>query len=94
MCVNGELIETHEWSIEWAHPRPPMSPQTGGEVEKSPFDIAAKRLELDHMCQYETFMNTWAGYRMSSPRSPCTPIRGVVNRQPQIEHIMWGRQAA
>ena len=31
---------------------------------------------------------------MSSSRSPLTQNRGVVNRRPQIEHIMWGHRAA
>ena len=31
-------------------PYVPLTPETGG-VEKSSFEIAAKRLEIDHMCQ-------------------------------------------
>ena len=43
------------------------------------------------MCQQRVNKNTWAGYRISSFRSTRTPDRGVENRRPQIEHIMWGR---
>ena len=47
LCVNGELIGTHGEDIEWAYPRPHVSPnhQTGGQM--SAFQIAAKRLEID-----------------------------------------------
>ena len=31
----------------------------------------------------------WAGYRMKSARSARTPNRRVVNRRPQIAHVMW-----
>ena len=70
-------------------PMPALTPKHG--VEKSLFEIAAKRLEIDHMCQYGAISNTWAGYRISSSRSPCTQNRGILNRRPQIEDIMWGR---
>ena len=48
MCVNGELIGTHGRAIERAYPRParPPYPQNR-EVEKSSFEIAAKRVEVD-----------------------------------------------
>ena len=37
---------------ELAHPQPPTSLLTRKPVvEKSPFEIAAKRLEIDHICQ-------------------------------------------
>ena len=55
------------------------------EVKKSPFEIAAKRLEIGHMCQWEANGNMWASYRMRSSRSARTPNRGVVNRRPQID---------
>ena len=43
------------------------NPTNWGEgVEKSPYEIAAKRLEIDHMCQLEANRNQLAGYRMSS----------------------------
>ena len=45
------------------------------------------------MCQWGATRNTWAGYRISSSRSPRTADRGVDNRRPRIEHIMWGRRA-
>ena len=48
------------------------------------------------MCQLGANESTWAGYRISSSRSPRTPNRGkqTVNRRPQIEHIMWGCRSA
>ena len=46
------------------------------------------------MCQWGASKNPWAGYRMGSfPTPPRTINRGVANRRPQIEHIMWGRRA-
>ena len=44
MCVNGELIGTHVSAIEWAYPQP-QSPTPGSP--KFPFQIAAKRLDID-----------------------------------------------
>ena len=46
ICVNEELIGTHGRAIEWVHPRLPRP----SPPEKSPFEIAAKRLEVDLMC--------------------------------------------
>ena len=37
------------------------------------------------MGQWGANRNTWAGYRMSSFRSPRTPKQRVVNRRPQNE---------
>ena len=62
-------------------------------IEKSPFEIASKRLEMDLICQWGANRNPWAGYQMCSFQSPHTPNREVVNRRPQIDHIMWGRRA-
>ena len=60
---------------------PPKPPKP--VVEKSPVEIAAKRLETDHIRQRGANRNPWAGYRMSSSRSSRTPKRGVINRRPQ-----------
>ena len=48
--MNTEVIETNGQAIELVHPRPPplvphITPEAG--VEKSPFETAAKRLEID-----------------------------------------------
>ena len=50
ICVKRELIGTNGQAIKWAYPRPqrPPNPQTGG-VEKAPFKIAAKRLEIENV---------------------------------------------
>ena len=44
-------IGTHVRAIEWAHSRPPHppNPPNRGGVEKSPFESAAKRLEIDYI---------------------------------------------
>ena len=68
-------------AIERVHPRSctsSLAPKPGG-VEKSPFEIAAKRLEVDHMCQYGANRNTWAGYRMGT--SPRTQTAGSWDRK-------------
>ena len=51
ICVNGELIGTHGRAFEWAHPRPPRPSYPKPGAEQSPFEIAAKLLEIDLMCQ-------------------------------------------
>ena len=43
------------------------------------------------MCQRGANRNTSA---MSPSRLPRSPNRGVVNRRPQLENIIWGRRAA
>ena len=70
MCVNGELIGSHGRTIEWAHPRPHVTPntQTGEGGEKCPFEITAIRLVLDLIRQSMGGTgNTWAGYEFVYP---------------------------
>ena len=50
--------------------------------------------EIDHICKWGANRNRLAGYRMSSSGSGRAPNRVVVNRRPQIEHIMGDRRAA
>ena len=47
MCVNGDLIGTRGRVIEWTYPRPHVSPKPKQGVEKTPFQIATQRLEID-----------------------------------------------
>ena len=48
-CVNGELTGTHRRTIERAvsDPTSLLTPKLGVGVEKSPFQIEDKRLEID-----------------------------------------------
>ena len=64
MCVNDELIWIHGWANEWTCPRNLTYPYTqtgaGGEgVEKSPFQIAAKLLEVDENVNWALFRTRW-----------------------------------
>ena len=45
--VNVELFGTHGRATESAYPRSPRPPNPKLGVEKSPFEIAAKWLEID-----------------------------------------------
>ena len=44
-------------------------------VEKSPFEISAKRFEIDHMCHKGANRNPWAGFQMKPSMIPTYPKR-------------------
>ena len=86
-------------AIACVHPRPPRLPspnsprQTGGGGRKESLEIAAKLLEIDLIRINGELIGTHRQTSVSS-QFPRIPKRGIVNRRPQIDDIVWGRRAA
>ena len=66
MCHWGSsnLARTHERAIEWAHSHPPTSSLTPPNPSLK-LQIAAKRLEIDLMCQTLSPATTWTPLAIS-----------------------------
>ena len=92
MCQYG--ANGNQWTgYRMGQPRPPLPPNPPNRgVEKSPFEIAAKRLEIYHV---NTELIGIHG-RATEGAHPDPHVRKQRDRKSatQIEHIMWGNRAA
>ena len=74
---------------------PTLPPTKNLGVEKFPFEIETKRLEIDQTIYVNRELIGIHGQATKLAHlDPHVPKQRVVNRRPQIEHNIWGRRTA